>query len=247
MPNKSLPLKGNVGPRTTNQRDDVTMVQLALGTIKPRPGARPFYHGRVDGQAGPKTEGAIRAFQASQNEQLNGLICPNTPCHRKLVDAAKKELQSQPKPPKPHLTFDGSRLCWIGVPHQGKCWNGVSGAKGFQSKEHQDVKDKGPLPEGRWRVRQDRYQKFDDIPLWNQLISRTPWLGLWPGGPTAWGRNRIWIEPAPGTISRGRTDLAIHGGDYQGSAGCVDLTHQMPDFTKHFRNYGGDMDLIVKY
>ncbi len=49
------------------------------------------------------------------------------------------------------------------------------------------------------------------------------------------------------TDTLGRSGFSIHGGSTPGSAGCVDLTQQMPDFTKHFREYGADMDLIVKY
>ena len=246
MENRVLPLKFNVGRRFANQREDVTLVQMALATAKQRPGSNPLYSGRIDGQFGPKTEAATRAFQTTQNEQQNGEICVNAPGHRKLEEVVKRELQTKPKPPKAHLTFNGTRLCWVGAPHNGKCWNGVSGVKGFQNKEFQGAKDQGPIPEGRWRVRQDRYQKFDDIPLRKQLEALFG-RGTWPGGTDSWGRNRIWIEPLPGTQTLGRRDFSIHGGADPGSAGCVDLTHQMPEFTKHFRDYGADMDLVIRY
>jgi len=41
--------------------------------------------------------------------------------------------------------------------------------------------------------------------------------------------------------------MAIHGGDIPGSAGCIDLTHNMPDFANTFRNLGRDLKLYVDY
>ena len=202
---------------------------------------------------GPRTEAAITRFQGDNRERADGILCANSPCHRKLTQLAKAELSRRPQSrPKPHLTFDGKRLCWVGPPYNGKCWQGVSGKRGFQRKEDQTIKDVGPLPEGKWRVRQDQYQRFDDEPFYVHLLAPIGKIGSrpitnWPGGPVAWGNNRIWLLPATGTKTHGRENFSIHGGAVPGSAGCVDLTSQMPDFTKHFRSYGADVDLIVKY
>jgi len=262
MLTSKIPLTFDVGPRAANQQGDVMVVQLVLAAIKPRPGVPPYYSGQIDGRFGPKTEAAVRAFQVTQNEQADAPIRVNGSSHRKLVDEAEREVRSWPRPPKPHLTFDGRRLCWQGHPHNGKCWNGVSGEKDHQSKEHQNVIDKGPLPEGRWRVRQSEFQTMDDEPLIMQMIwGIWPGQGMtrlagdylpiggtnWPGGTAAWGRNRVWLHPLGGTNTYGRSGFSIHGGNEPGSAGCVDLTGQMPDFIKHFRAYGADMDLEVRY
>ncbi|OJT23973.1 hypothetical protein BO221_16965 [Archangium sp. Cb G35] len=71
--------------------------------------------------------------------------------------------------------------------------------------------------------------------------------GGWPGGESSWGKHRIWLKPKSGTKTYGRSGFSIHGGDNPGSAGCIDLVGQMPNFVKMFRAYGKDMDLTVKY
>ena len=90
-------------------------------------------------------------------------------------------------------------------------------------------------------MRQDQYQRFVDAPLAKRLAAYLKYFnivrGPWPGGTPVWGKNRIWLEPMPGTNALGRTDLAIHGGWIQGSAGCIDLTGLMPDFAVHFVEY----------
>ncbi len=198
MQQDELPLGGNVGPRSPNRREDVVLVQAALNQIRPRGGGRAYYEGRVDGRVGPRTEAAIARFQQDHGERPDGRLCPRSACHRKLAQQAKAELARRPRPSKPHLTFDGKRLCWVGRPFNGKCWSGVSGAKGFQSKEHQSIKDKGPLPEGRWRVRQDQYQRFDDIPLSKKLLALVGRargrVGLRRGGATVFGWSP-YLEP----------------------------------------------------
>ena len=111
-------------------------------------------------------------------------------------------------------------------------------------------------------MRQDEYQRMDDQELWKVLLYNFPpaqWVtslltemigeggGKWPGGTRSWGWHRVWLRPHPETNTFGRDGFAIHGGDFPGSAGCVDLTSQMRDFAIHFRAYGADMDLVVKY
>ena len=55
------------------------------------------------------------------------------------------------------------------------------------------------------------------------------------------------MRPILGTRTCGRGGFAIHGGAIPGSIGCVDLTRYMPDFVKHFREYGRDMRMLVTY
>ncbi|MGB0920021.1 MAG: hypothetical protein ACPG06_10640 [Alphaproteobacteria bacterium] len=65
--------------------------------------------------------------------------------HQRLASLVKDRLARLLRSPAPYLTFNGKRLCWIGKPHNGKCWNAVSGVQGFQAAEHQTVPDKGPF------------------------------------------------------------------------------------------------------
>ena len=255
-PKNVIPIRSNVGLRQPNRKEDVLLVQAALKHLRPRGPRRSYYDGRLDGRAGPKTSDAILAFQGDQRLQADGRICPNSPCLRRISDEVRRSLPPVPRSQRPSLTFDGRRLCWKGKPFNGKCWNAVSGAPGFQRPEHQEIEWRGPIPEGLYRVRQDEHQRIDDEPLFERLLHRwdkfQEWSAKnretnWPGGTSAWGRNRIWLRPKSGTNTFGRTDFSIHGGDYPGSGGCVDLTNHMSDFVKHFTSYGADMDLVVKY
>ena len=106
---------------------------------------------------------------------------------------------------------------------------------------------KGPIPEGTYHVRQLNLQRIDDLPLAKYLYNYFIGLNSWRGGEAAWGRNRIWVRPILGTRAYGRGGFAIHGGAIPGSIGCVDLTRYMPDFVKHFREYGRDMRMLVTY
>ncbi len=126
----------------------------------------------------------------------------------------------------------------------------MSGKPDYQCKEYDSVKDKGPLPEGKWLVRQSQHQNFyKDQSKIGQLKSEYGFgiMGGWPGGKDSWGNNRIWLEPAQGTDNKDRTNLSIHGGKEYGSKGCIDLTDRMDEFTDKFKKYGHDMILNVKY
>jgi hypothetical protein len=147
------------------------------------------------------------------------------------------------------LSFDGRMLHWRQVFRdriQSIRWRAVSGRSGYQTKEHQGTADKGPIPAGAWLVAQGKYQQMPQRSLLDQLINELG-RGAWPGGESSWGQHRIWLQPKEGTNTYGRSGFSIHGGDTAGSAGCIDLVEQMPDFVKVFRAYGHDVDLTVKY
>jgi hypothetical protein len=156
--------------------------------------------------------------------------------------------------PGDYLRFNGKKLRWHAGDGTVKAeWNGVSGASGFQSREYQTVKDKGPLPEGAWNLAQKDHQEIDTLnnmlgmasPISELLVNKK--LGKWPGGAFSWGTQRVQLTPAEGTETHGRSGFSIHGGAFPGSAGCIDLTKQMGAFGKMFRNHGKDMTLYVDY
>jgi hypothetical protein len=146
----------------------------------------------------------------------------------------------------PHLRFNGSKLCFIKNGSNSKCWGAVSGRENLQSAKFQNAKNKGPLPEGRWIVRQDEYQKMPNR-SWIEMVLAEVGRTAWPGGESAWGKNRIWLHPIGRTKTYGRTGFSIHGGDSPGSAGCIDLTDSMPELVNMFLQYGKDMLLKVNY
>jgi hypothetical protein len=146
------------------------------------------------------------------------------------------------------LIFNGVQLCWNWLDNSkpSVCWKAVSGRSGYQSKEHQNLRDKGPLPEGQWLVKQSEYQQMPKRSLLDQLVNELG-RGGWPGGESSWGRHRIWLSPKAGTETHGRSGFSIHGGSDPGSAGCIDMTSNMESFTRMFREYGQDLELTVKY
>lgn len=147
---------------------------------------------------------------------------------------------------KDKLVFDGKTLEWFRGGESIASWPAMSGKPDHQGKDHQSTKNKGPLPEGKWEVRQSEYQKMGDRSAWEAIKGE---LGgsAWPGGESSWGRHRIWLHPKAGTKTFERSGFSIHGGDDPGSAGCIDLTTHMPYFVQKFLSYGHDVELEVKY
>jgi len=146
----------------------------------------------------------------------------------------------------PYLLFNGVHLTWVEKNNNVISWPAVSGKKGYQSPDNHALKNKGPLPEGKWLVKQSEYQKMPDR-SWIEEIAAELGRTAWPGGESSWGRNRIWIHPATGTEVFNRSGFSIHGGDSPGSAGCIDMTSHMSDFIKKYLQHGNDMILEVNY
>jgi hypothetical protein len=135
-----------------------------------------------------------------------------------------------------------------------RSWRAVSGRPGYQRKGYQHVRDTGPIPEGRYLVRQTKLQLMtivDDMvgtlgsPLSEAIRGRK--VGAWPGGSIAWGVHRVELEPFPGTNTFGRKNFFIHGGTSYGSAGCIDLAMRMHEFVHFLRTAGDDVIVKVEY
>ena len=45
----------------------------------------------------------------------------------------------------------------------------------------------------------------------------------------------------------GESGFSIHGGEEPGSAGCIDLTSEMPGFADWFKKNGKDLIVEVEY
>jgi hypothetical protein len=204
------------------------------------------------------------------NWYLNHYVCCDTPTpdgyNWRFSSTARKHTSKSPRagivyvPPRDvsfeegdtivveieRLAFDGQRLSWLRGGRVVASWPAVSGKAGYQGKSHQRLKGQGPLPEGVWEVRQSEYQKMPDRGILDSLLAE---LGgtAWPGGTSSWGRHRIWLHPKPGTVTFGRGGFSIHGGDTPGSAGCIDLTTNMPYFAQRFLRHGKTLELTVKY
>jgi RHS repeat-associated protein len=125
-------------------------------------------------------------------------------------------------------------------------WKGTSGREGYQSSEFQDVQDKGPIPEGQYKVDPARTQSISDIGSWDRFKGNFGG-GTWPGLEKSWGEHRTWLTPSNGTNTFGRGGFTIHGGSVPGSAGCIDLTNRNNSFHNWLGNYGKPLILNVKY
>lgn len=136
------------------------------------------------------------------------------------------------------LGFDGSKVTLQENGNSIMSWPAVSGRRGTQGPEYQSYRDYGPLPQGSYRV---------NVSGLDKLIApydRGPWAGDTP----AWGKYRFWLKPSASTQTFGRDNFSIHGGWTPGSAGCIDLTSEMDDFTDLMQALGQDeVDVQVDY
>ena len=116
------------------------------------------------------------------------------------------------------MTFDGQNL---GLFKNGRLQDhldGQSGQDGFQSSGYQNVKDKGPIPEGRYYVNQKERQTITPWDAgWGTLapmlkkINPSARGGKWQGGPVAWGTRRAWLRPDKKAPRRHRAALHHQG------------------------------------
>ncbi len=145
-----------------------------------------------------------------------------------------------------YLLFDGKKLTLYENGNLEKSWNAVSGKNGFQHPNYQDLKNYGPIPEGNYIARKEGQQHWKNL---NLLQKTTAYIGKgeWPGGTYTWGENRIWLTPSQETNTYNRSGFSIHGGKTPGSAGCIDLTKDMKDFSQWFEKNGFDVIVHVKY
>ncbi|MDL2280184.1 DUF2778 domain-containing protein [Desulfovibrio sp. OttesenSCG-928-G11] len=149
----------------------------------------------------------------------------------------------------PVLSFDGRNLHW----RQGEevlSWPAYSGKEEYWksnrfSPADQAARNLGPLPSGRYMVNQSTFQSIprDEKQKFARMIGQ----GTFKGGWTPWGGERVWLQPEPDQEMYGRDHFSIHGGGKPGSAGCIDLVENNPEFMWLYRKYGKDLMLEVKY
>ena len=85
--------------------------------------------------------------------------------------------------------------------------NGQSGGDDYQSRIHQDVPDKGPIPEGTYYANQNQKQNITALDaVWGGItkVFNLPY-GHWKGSLPAWGTNRVWLQPDANTNTYGRS------------------------------------------
>ena len=141
---------------------------------------------------------------------------------------------------------DGNRL------QNGQLQNNLSGQSGgddYQSRIHQNVPDKGPIPEGTYYANQNQRQNitaFDAV--WGGItkVFNLPY-GRWKGSLPAWGLHRVWLQPDENTNTYGRSGFTIHGGLTKGSAGCIDIPWQTGKLSNYLDDCQDSVPVYVKY
>ena len=148
--------------------------------------------------------------------------------------------------PGQYAVFDGKKFTLYENDKPIMSWDAVSGKDGYRSPEYQNMKDTGPIPEGIYVARQSELQFYKDI-TWDNRLRSAVGFGTWRGGTDSWGESRVWLEPSKETNTYDRSGFSVHGGAEPGSAGCIDLTHHIDEFTQWFEKNGHDLIINVKY
>ena len=148
--------------------------------------------------------------------------------------------------PGQYAVFDGKKFTLYENDKPIMSWDAVSGKDGYRSSEYQNLKDTGPIPEGAYVARQSELQFYKDI-TWDNRLRSAVGFGTWRGGTDSWGESRVWLEPSKETNTYGRGGFSVHGGVEPGSAGCIDLTNRIDEFTQWFEKNGHDLIINVKY
>ncbi|MFT7098697.1 MAG: hypothetical protein ACJAS6_000562, partial [Rickettsiales bacterium] len=141
------------------------------------------------------------------------------------------------------VNFDGQYLSYTDLNGSLVRIPAISGRDGYQNPQHQGLADQGTLPSGTYYVNQGAYQQID---FYGETVGVVG-IGTWPGSTKSWGTERVWLEPAPGTETYGRTGFTIHGGKDAGSDGCIDMVGNSSTFFDYFQDLGQDVILNVDY
>jgi RHS repeat-associated protein len=119
----------------------------------------------------------------------------------------------------------------------------MSGMPGTSSRDQTAMG--GPIPEGEYYIDANEAQWSSSNPF--QLGPGSPYFPSWTW--SSWGNAKIPIHAKPGTKTFGRSGFFLHGGEFIGSRGCIDIgpCDSYPIGMIHHRNKGRKVKLTVKY
>ena len=176
---------------------------------------------------------AKKDYKADKTNELKSERRADTPTFEKPVNTK----------PGQYAVFDGKKFTLYENDKPIMSWDAVSGKDEYRSSEYQNLKDTGPIPEGTYVARQSELQHLS---VTNAIIGLAG-VGEWPGSEYSWGESRVWLEASTETNTYGRSGFSVHGGVEPGSAGCIDMTNHIDDFTQWFEKNGHDLIINVKY
>lgn len=112
------------------------------------------------------------------------------------------------------------------------------------SKEQQNKKNEGPIPEGTHTVDTETTNYWKDADLWQKTKSYLGG-GEFPGGTRAWGEGHVDVKLDPNVAKKtGRSGITIHGGTTPGSKGCIDLVNHDKSFFDKLEELKGEQQYI---
>lgn len=121
-----------------------------------------------------------------------------------------------------------------------KNWTANAGSPRAAYKD-QSKKNIGPLPEGKYIVREDIAISFHTA---SSLKQKLKWIIKSP----AWGFEAVPLEPFLSNRMYHRDNFYIHGGGwFIGSKGCIYLKDQNKNFQDTLKQYHTNLVLHVKY
>jgi RHS repeat-associated protein len=166
-------------------------------------------------------------------------------------DKNGKEIKKTVTGLKTLLVFNGEKLYWLQEKGTIQSWTAVSGVLDKEGKTQPDLQwkeNEGPIPEGWYEADPKQTQNWSDLSLAEKAASLLRGIGIkagpWPGGTVAWGEHRVPLSPSE---VGNRRNFFIHGGDFPGSVGCIDLCKQNDLFFKVFAPYSAPLKLQAKY
>lgn len=190
-----------------------------------------YYQGEIDGHMTSQFRLALDEY--SKDNYLEDVDTP-----KRIIEIEEKLKEESNLS---HVNFDGQCLQFI---ENGKITLQVpamSGRTDYQNRKYQSLKNKGPIPEGKYKIKQSNIQKVENTIL--EQLGR----GKSPGGWNSWGKYRVWLDAFSSNNMYNREKLSIHGGKELGSAGCIDLGKNEMLFFDKLREYGKDIVLTVRY
>lgn len=144
------------------------------------------------------------------------------------------------------LVFNGTVLTQLRADGTTRTIPAVSGRVEGWGEVHPDMqadRGRGPIPAGRYTFNRSDIQSITPRDRALGLIGR----GGWPGGTYAWGSQRVFLTPAAGTNTYGRSGFSIHGGGKPGSAGCIDLCDMVNTFFSEIPHNINQVPVDVDY
>jgi hypothetical protein len=138
------------------------------------------------------------------------------------------------------------------------CGGDVAKDSYLDDKKYVGVKDHGPIPEGRYRLRAPGIMRFDlgeQVDLLKAKIGGKKNITIrgTSVGTGDWGSGRVFLDPirplaeGPCGSTAEREEFFLHGGILAGSAGCIDILGEFATLAEFLKGYTRPIIVSVKY